>query len=123
MVLVIFKTRPDSSLLTSSFVIVYLTYLQWSALVSNPNTECNPFENSAINTTMQIISGAIFTMLCLIVISSSTKKEGEGNVTTAMNGAFVENENDGDYEKLENVKGNDGNVMTQEDLHAFPVTT
>ena len=100
---------------------MYLTYLQWSALVSNPNTDCNPFENSALNTTMQIISGTIFTMLCLIVISASTKKDGEGNVTTAMNGAFVENE-DGDYEKLDNVQARDGKEMSQEELHAFPVT-
>jgi hypothetical protein len=99
-VIVIFKTRPDSSLLTSSIVVLYLVYLQWSALASNPNTTCNPFNSSAVNTTMQIISGAIFTIACLIVISIATKKENEGNLTTKMNGALIENE-DGDYEKLD----------------------
>ena len=69
---------------------------------------------------MQIISGTIFTILCLIVISSTTKKDGEGNVATKINGALIENE-DGDYEKLENIKQGDVE-MTQEDLHAFPVT-
>ena len=70
---------------------------------------------------MQIISGTIFTILCLIIISSTTKKEGEGNITTKINSHLIEDE-DGDYEKLENVKTGNGDVLTQEDLHAFPVT-
>lgn len=35
--LVIFKTRKDSSILTSSLVTAYVTYLGWSAMASIPN--------------------------------------------------------------------------------------
>jgi serine incorporator 1/3 len=41
--IVFFRTREDASLLTSSIVVSYLLYLQWSALASSPTTECNPF--------------------------------------------------------------------------------
>lgn len=51
-VIVFFRTREDASILTSSIVVAYITYLQWSALASNPNEECNPFNESATNTVM-----------------------------------------------------------------------
>ena len=35
-VLVLFRTREDASLLTSSIVCSYVLYLQWSALASRP---------------------------------------------------------------------------------------
>ena len=36
-VLVLFRTRKDASILTSAIVLIYITYLQWSALASNPS--------------------------------------------------------------------------------------
>lgn len=51
-IIVLFRTREDASILTSAVVVTYLLYLQWSALASNPNTSCNPFDRSATNTTM-----------------------------------------------------------------------
>ena len=52
--LVFIRTRPDASLLTSSVVFLYVTYLLWSALASNPNKdpECNPFAQSGTNTAL-----------------------------------------------------------------------
>ena len=71
---VFFRTREDASILTSSIVVSYLLYLQWSALSSRPDDVCNPFPNSNANTALQIIIGAIITVISLIFISSSTKK-------------------------------------------------
>ena len=52
--LIFIRTRPDASLLTSSVVFLYVTYLLWSALASNPNKdpECNPFAQSGTNTAL-----------------------------------------------------------------------
>lgn len=71
-VIVLFRTREDASLLTSSIVVSYILYLQWSALASNPDEECNPFAESDVNTTLQIVIGLAFTLMSLGVISSST---------------------------------------------------
>lgn len=40
-ILVIVKTRPDSSIFTSSMVFLYSVYLVWSAMGSRPDAECN----------------------------------------------------------------------------------
>jgi len=91
-IVVFFRTREDASILTSSIVVAYILYLQWSALASNPNTECNPFDSSAVNTTMQIIVGLFFTFFSLIIISGSTKKSDESNLTTKMNQPLMEDD-------------------------------
>ena len=46
---VCFRLREDASELTSAFVILYVLYLQWSALSSRPDAECNPYEDSQGN--------------------------------------------------------------------------
>jgi hypothetical protein len=72
-IIVFYRTREDASILTSSIVVAYILYLQWSALASNPDTVCNPFGKSSVNTTMQIVAGLAFTFMALAVISSTTK--------------------------------------------------
>jgi hypothetical protein len=42
-VLVLLRTRSDASIFTSSLVLTYNLYLQWSALSSNPSDVCNPY--------------------------------------------------------------------------------
>lgn len=42
-VLVLLRTRSDASIFTSSLVLTYNLYLQWSALSSNASTVCNPY--------------------------------------------------------------------------------
>ena len=73
--LVLLRTRQDASIFTSSLVLTYNLYLQWSALSSNPNTHCNPFTTSAGNTTFLMIMGLIFTFVSLLTISAHTTKE------------------------------------------------
>jgi hypothetical protein len=49
--LIFLRTRSDASILTSSFVLLYCLYLQWSAMASNVSgSECNPFYGSNANT-------------------------------------------------------------------------
>jgi hypothetical protein len=75
--IIIFRTREDASILTSSIVVSYLLYLQWSALASRPNAKCNIFFESVANTTLQIIIGAFVTVVSLFVISSTTSKSNK----------------------------------------------
>ena len=104
---VFFRTREDASLLTSSIVVAYLCYLQWSALSSRPNDQCNPFEFSNANTVLQIVVGASITIVSLLVISATTKKSNKENLTTRINQPLMENDED-DYERLEPVTKRDG---------------
>jgi hypothetical protein len=62
-VLVAFKTREDSSILTNAFVLSYALYLSWSAMASKPDDTCNPFTNSNENTVYQILFGLLFTVV------------------------------------------------------------
>ena len=114
-VIVFFRTREDASMLTSSIVVSYSLYLQWSALASKPDIVCNPFINSNTNTTMQIIAGLSFTFMSLAIISSTTKSEDKSNLTTKMNGHLMENEEGKGGvvdEELEPLEKKNGKVVT-----------
>lgn len=49
--LVLIRTREDASIFTSSVVLTYNLYLQWSAFTSNPDFSCNPYTSNAGVTT------------------------------------------------------------------------
>ena len=106
-VIVFLRTREDASILTSSIVLLYVSYLQWSALAANPNQTCNPFGDSSVNTVMQIVLGLFFTFISLIVISGSTKKSDENNLTTRANNHMMEDEED-DGTRLDDVEKKNG---------------
>lgn len=102
--LVLLRTRKDASIFTSSLVLTYVLYLQWSALSSNPNLECNPYVSAAWNTTFLMIMGMVFTFISLLIISAATFKEEKTyeandnaqaavNVATGLNAPFMEKEN------------------------------
>lgn len=101
--LVLLRTRKDASVFTSSLVLTYILYLQWSGLSSSPNELCNPYTTSAWNTTFLMILGLVFTFASLIVISSATAKDEKAvqtndnaqaavNVATGMNAPLMEKE-------------------------------
>lgn len=75
--LVFFRTRKDSSILTSSIASMYCLYLQWTAMSSDNDAACNLNLESESNTWMQIIFGLTFTLVSLVVISSTTKSEDD----------------------------------------------
>ena len=80
----------------------YVLYLQWSALSSSPTEECNPFYETNVNTTLQILGGLFFTMISLLVISSASKSGEETNLTAQVNGHLIEHDEDHqDREEIE----------------------
>lgn len=89
---VLIRTRDDASVFTSAVVFTYQIYLQWSALSSKPETACNPYTESAGNTTMEIIVGLFFTFLSLLVIGGSTTKSDDETVTNTMGAHVMEKE-------------------------------
>lgn len=120
--IVFFRTREDASILTSSIVVSYLCYLQWSALSSRPNDECNPFENSSANTVAQIVAGSFVTIISLMTISGSTKSSHKENLTTQINQPFMETD-DENHDRLEPVTKKNGKTLDQDDMHSFPITS
>ena len=90
--IVLVRTRKDASMLTSSIVWSYQLFLQWSAMASSPDTECNPYTNSAGNTTAEIILGLFFTFLALLIIGGSTTKSDDATLTGDMASHMMEKE-------------------------------
>jgi len=72
--LVLLRSRPDASVLTSSLASVYCLYLQWSAISSNQDPACNEHLGQKSNAWTQIGLGLFFTFFALFIISGSTKK-------------------------------------------------
>lgn len=95
-ILVIIKTRPDSSVLTSSLVFFYTVYLVWSAMGSRPDPECNKFIVSDANTVSQIVFGLFFAVIALLVTSAVTKRDqpDEGGITEKLAQGIREEEDD-----------------------------
>lgn len=80
--LVFLRSRADASIFTSSLVLTYALYLQWTAMSSSPALDgtgsCNPYygENQqGWNRTFTTILGLIFTFISLMIISAYTTKE------------------------------------------------
>ena len=119
-VIVVFRTRPDASLLTSSIVFLYNLYLQWSAMASNPDSNCNPFIVSSTFTATYISLGLFFTMLALIIIAASTKNEDKQTVATAVNDHLMEDANDNDH--IDDQENNKGEAVSGEKLHVYPIS-
>ncbi len=63
-------------------------------------------------------------MISLLVISSSTKSGDETNLTAKVNNHLIENDEEHqDDEEIEPLQKTDGEQVTQEELHAFPIST
>ena len=91
-IIVFFRTRKDASVLTSSIVWSYQLYLSWSAMSSAPDVKCNPYTNSAGNTTAEIILGLFFTFFSLLVVGGSTTRGDDNTVTGEMGSHMMEKE-------------------------------
>lgn len=118
-VLVVLKTREDSSILTNAFVLSYALYLSWSAMASRPDESCNPFIHSNGNTIYQIALGLLFTLVTLFSVSVMTKSED--SKVPMMSAPLVENEETdeeiGDIPQI----GKSENVSAEE-AHVFPIS-
>ena len=72
---VCFRLREDASVFTSSIVILYCLFLQWSALSSNPDPVCNPYENSAGNASVRLSLNIIVTFAVMFTAAATVKDE------------------------------------------------
>ena len=66
-----FGLRKDASDLTSTIVILYCLFLQWSALSSNPDTECNPNEDSSGNAVARLVCNLIITFITMFTAAAT----------------------------------------------------
>jgi predicted branched-subunit amino acid permease len=71
------KIREDSSIMTSSMVNLWLTYLMWSALASQPDENCNSLLNSNWATVIQILSHLVWTFITLVSLSVANTEDTE----------------------------------------------
>ena len=87
--LVLFRTRPDASVFTSSLVFSYCLFLQWSAFTSDSKVECNPFNplsnsgyNTYANSLLMMIIGLFYCFASLLVVAGVVHKEDENSMAT-----------------------------------------
>lgn len=115
--------RENASVLTSTLAVSYCLFLQWSGMSSNVDKTCNPFYensnsglNSTGNTITMMILGLVFTFAALFVVSATTLKSEESDLTTKVNAALLD---DGveTGEKVADIEG-----KTAEEMHVFPIT-
>ncbi len=118
--IVLLRTRKDASMLTSAIVWSYQLYLQWSAMSSSPDGQCNPYVSSSGNTTAEIILGLFFTFLSLLVVGGSTTK-GDDTVTDTMSAHMMEKEEEVAYQKVDVEAG--GKKVDATEAHIFPIST
>ena len=88
--LVLARARRDASIFTSSIAALYCLYLQWSALGSGSDPECNPLSGRTSTVVWQIVTGLFFTVISLSVISGSTKSSKETSVASEVGGHMME---------------------------------
>lgn len=69
--------REDSSVLTSAMVNLWLTYLMWSGLASNPDSECNTLLSSGWTTFLQILTHLVWTWITLFSLSTAIVSDGD----------------------------------------------
>jgi hypothetical protein len=116
--LVLLRSRSDASILTSSIAATYCLYLQWAALSSDSDSQCNTLLGARDNAIWQITLGLAFTMVSLFVISGSTKTEKDDNLTSDMGGHMMEKQED-----LENkVEPKNDVVREGREPHVFAIS-
>lgn len=116
--LVLLRSREDASVLTSAIASLYCLYLQWSALSSDSNADCNKNLHSDSISWMQIVFGMIFTAISLFIISGSTKAQKEANLTSDAGAHLMEKEED-----VEDRPDNEVSAgKTAEETHTFAIS-
>ena len=112
---VVFKTRQNGSLFTTSIILLYLVYLTWTALASRPSSSWNPFYHTGYGTVLQILLGLFFTFLVLIILASGTKGDKNTLETKFKNIAAEDRE---DNQQIEQQNKNGENIES----HVFPIS-
>ena len=66
-----FGLRKDASELTSAIVILYCLFLQWSALSSYPDAECNPYDDSSGNAVARLVINLVITFITMFTAAAT----------------------------------------------------
>lgn len=112
---VIFKTRENGSLFTSAVMVLYLVYLNWTALASRPSDNCNPFYLEDFGTVLQVFFGLFFTFLTLVILACGVKST-KNTTENKFKDVVADSNTDDDEIDEENPKGE------KKESHVFPVT-
>lgn len=80
--------RRNATIFTVSLASVYIVYMSWTSIASNPDPQCNPFSKSTGNTALQIIIGVIFTLSTVmsIALASNEHSNRSQEITTSVGG-------------------------------------
>ena len=74
--------RPNATVFVVGLATIYVVYLSWSGLASQPEKECNDMIDSGWNTFMQILVGAIFCFMNIWSIAiASARTDGKADET------------------------------------------
>lgn len=114
-ILVILRLRENASLFTTAAMVMYLIYLNWSALASRPNRDCNPFWMRDHGTILQILFGLIFTFLTLVILAFGSNSEGGGPESKLQKLAADDNDSKDELEE----ETRDGK---KQEAHVFPIS-
>jgi len=114
------RLREENSLLTAAIVNLWLAFLLWSALASQPD-ECNTLFDSSGATIFQILSHLIWTLLTLVSLSvANTADEGEKGTNQVAQLVAEDEEGEANPDNLEvEVQGE---TKKGSELFLFPVT-
>jgi len=77
--LVLLKTNPNGSILTTGVVAAYATFLTWSGL-SNMDKTCNPLMNKDSTTIAHLVFGLLVVIIALIYVSLGKSSKSSGFV-------------------------------------------
>lgn len=113
------KIREDSSIMTSSMVNLWLTYLMWSALASQPDENCNSLLNSNWATVIQILSHLVWTFITLVSLSVANTEDTEKG-QNVISQAVAEEDQEAKAEEIEVEVGDE--TKKGKDIYVYPVT-
>lgn len=105
--------------MTSSMVNLWLTYLMWSALASQPDENCNSLLNSNWATVIQILSHLVWTFITLVSLSVANTEDTEKG-QNVISQAVAEEDQEAKAEEIEVEVGDE--TKKGKDIYVYPVT-
>eukprot|EP00040_Diaphanoeca_grandis_P022834 m.123350 g.123350 ORF g.123350 m.123350 type:complete len:447 (-) comp28981_c0_seq1:379-1719(-) len=91
---------PASGILQSGVMVVYTTYITWSAITGNPDVSCQPdFGGGSGNSTTTVVAGAFFTFVSVCYASvrtTSASQLGKLGMANKENHALLSDTDDDD---------------------------
>ena len=66
--------RENATILTVTLASIYISYLTWSTMATDYDSECTLNINQSRNTVWQIIVGLIFTFITILSIATASEE-------------------------------------------------